>query len=141
MKAVILCGGLGSRLAEETHRIPKPMVKIGNEPILSHIMRIFQPYGVNEFIIAAGYKKEVLKNYYENNSSFKNVNIIDTGDTTLTGGRLLRLKDILAKEKFFFMTYGDGLIDINLDNLLEFIASFIIIWIDIIEEQVEIHDC
>ena len=95
MKVVILCGGLGSRLAEETHRIPKPMVKIGNEPILSHIMRIFQSYGVNEFIIAAGYKKEVLKNYYEGNSNFKNINIIDTGDTTLTGGRLLRLKNIL----------------------------------------------
>ena len=123
MKAVILCGGLGSRLAEETHRIPKPMVKVGNEPILSHIIRIFKFYGINEFIIAAGYKKEVLKNYYENVSNIKNVNVIDTGEKTLTGGRLLRLKNILINENLFFMTYGDGLSDINLDNLLKFHKS------------------
>lgn len=123
MKVVILCGGFGSRLAEETHKIPKPMVQVGGKPILSHIMKIFQYYGFNEFIIAAGYKKEVLKNYYKNNSSFKNVNIIDTGENTLTGGRLLRLKNILINEKNFFMTYGDGLSDINLEKLFKFHES------------------
>lgn len=123
MKVVILCGGFGSRLAEETHKIPKPMVQVGGKPILSHIMKIFQYYGFNEFIIAAGYKKEVLKNYYKNNSSFKNVNVIDTGENTLTGGRLLRLKNILINEKNFFMTYGDGLSDINLEKLFKFHES------------------
>ena len=123
MKVVILCGGFGSRLAEETHKMPKPMVQVGGKPILSHIMKIFQYYGFNEFIIAAGYKKEVLKNYYKNNSSFKNVNVIDTGENTLTGGRLLRLKNILINEKNFFMTYGDGLSDINLEKLFKFHES------------------
>ena len=123
MKVVILCGGFGSRLAEETHKMPKPMVQVGGKPILSHIMKIFQYYGFNEFIIAAGYKKEVLKNYYKNNSSFKNVNVIDTGENTLTGGRLLRLKNILINEKTFFMTYGDGLSDINLEKLFKFHES------------------
>ena len=119
-KAIILCGGLGSRLAEETSKIPKPMVEIGDKPILWHIMKIFQFYGVEHFILAAGYKQEVIREYFKNNKEFKKIEIIDTGKDTLTGGRLLRLKDKLINEKYFFMTYGDGLSDIDLKELLKF---------------------
>lgn len=118
MKVVILAGGLGSRLSKYTNRVPKPMVKINNTPIIEHIMSIYKKYGFNDFIIAAGYKQEVIKKYFKNNSQYK-VEVVDTGKETLTGGRILRLKKIL-NNKTFMLTYGDGLADINLKKLLEF---------------------
>ncbi len=120
MKTVILAGGLGSRLAEYTDKIPKPMVKIGNKPILSHIMNFYQSFGYNDFIIAAGYKKDVIIDYYKGSKEFKNLKIIDTGESTMTGGRILRLKSFFDKNENFFMTYGDGLCSINLDDLVKF---------------------
>jgi glucose-1-phosphate cytidylyltransferase len=123
MKAVILCGGLGTRLSEETVKIPKPMVKIGDKPIIWHIMKIFQSFGVNEFLLAAGYKKEIIEEYFKDNNEFKKIDIIDTGQKTLTGGRLLRLREKLIEEKYFFMTYGDGLSDINIKELTKFHES------------------
>ena len=120
MKVIILAGGLGTRLAEYTHSVPKPMVEIGGEPILSHIMRIFKSYNFNEFIIAAGYKNEVISKYYKNSNEFKNLKIIDTGQDTMTGGRILRLKSLIREDENFFMTYGDGLCNVNLDKLKEF---------------------
>ncbi len=120
MKTVILAGGLGSRLAEYTDKIPKPMVKIGNKPILSHIMNFYQSFGYNDFIIAAGYKKDVIIDYYKDSKEFKNLKIIDTGESTMTGGRILRLKSFFDKNENFFMTYGDGLCSLNLDDLVKF---------------------
>lgn len=120
MKIVILCGGLGTRISEETVKIPKPMVKIGNKPIMCHIIDYFSRFGFNDFLIAAGYKKEKIEEYFHNNKEYENINIIDTGEETLTGGRVLRLKDQLENEKNFFMTYGDGLCDIDLNSLLSF---------------------
>ena len=120
MKTVILAGGLGTRLAEYTENIPKPMVQIGGKPILSHIMNFFQSYGYDDFIIAAGYKKEIIIDYYKNIKEFKNVKIIDTGENSMTGGRLIRLKSYFKEEENFFMTYGDGLATINLDDLKKF---------------------
>ena len=120
MKTIILAGGLGTRLAEYTDKIPKPMVTIGNKPILSHIMNFFQSYGFNDFIIAAGYKKEIIVDYYKHSKEFKNLRIIDTGKDTMTGGRLLRLKPYVNKGEDFFMTYGDGLSTVNLNKLKEF---------------------
>ena len=108
MKVIILAGGKGSRISYYTQKIPKPMIKIGGSPILSHIMRIFKYYGFDEFIIAAGYKKKIIDKYYKNSKEFKNVKIIDTGINTQTGGRILKLKKILKNENNFFMTYGDG---------------------------------
>ena len=120
MKIVILCGGLGTRISEETVKIPKPMVKIGNKPIMCHIIDYFSRFGFNDFLIAAGYKKKKIEEYFHNNKEYENINIIDTGEETLTGGRVLRLKDQLENEKNFFMTYGDGLCDIDLNSLLSF---------------------
>ena len=120
MKAVILCGGLGTRLAEETNNIPKPMVKIGDKPIIWHIMKYFQFYGIDDFVLAAGYKKEKIEEYFLNNKEFRKIRVVDTGQETLTGGRLLRLKETLKNERFFFMTYGDGLSNIDLKKLLIF---------------------
>ena len=119
MKVVILCGGLGSRLSEETRVKPKPMVKIGSKPILIHIMEIYKKYGFNEFILAAGYKFQVIKKYFNKNRRF-NVKVINTGQKSLTGKRIYRLKKLLQKEKDFMLTYGDGLSDINLNKLLSF---------------------
>ena len=120
MKTVILAGGLGTRLAEYTDRIPKPMVQLGTKPILSHIMNSYQSYGYDDFIIAAGYKKEIINEYYKDSKEFKNLKIVDTGKDTMTGGRLLRLKSYFNKNEDFFMTYGDGLCTINLDDLRKF---------------------
>ena len=120
MKTLILAGGLGSRLAEYTDKIPKPMVCLAGKPILSHIMNFYQSYGHDEFIIASGYKKEVITEYYEDSKEFKNLKIVDTGKDTMTGGRLLRLKSYIDKEENFFMTYGDGLCSVNLDDLEKF---------------------
>ena len=99
MKIVILCGGKGTRLAEETTTKPKPMVKIGNLPIIEHIMKIFKNQGFDEFILALGYKGELIKEHFKNKDY--NVKLVDTGEETLTGGRLLKLKKILDKDRFF----------------------------------------
>ncbi|MDC1053655.1 sugar phosphate nucleotidyltransferase [Candidatus Pelagibacter sp.] len=120
MKVVILAGGLGTRLAEYTSTIPKPMVKIGEEPILSHIIRIFKSYNYKDFIIAAGYKKEIIMDYYKNSKEFNDIKIIDTGEKTMTGGRILRLKSFINDNENFFLTYGDGLCNVNLNELIKF---------------------
>ena len=120
MKVVILAGGYGTRLAEYTSAIPKPMVEIGGEPILTHIMKIYKSFNINDFIIAAGYKKEIIIDYYKNSKEFKNLKIIDTGKDTMTGGRLLRLKSMFIENENFFMTYGDGLCDVDLNHLKSF---------------------
>ncbi len=120
MKVVILAGGLGTRLAEYTHTIPKPMVEVGGEPILSHIIRIFKSYNYKDFIIAAGYKKEIIMDYYKNSKEFNDIKIIDTGEKTMTGGRILRLKSFIDDNENFFMTYGDGLCNVNLNELIKF---------------------
>ena len=120
MKTVILAGGYGTRISEYTQKIPKPMIKIGGIPLLTHIMRLFKSYGYNEFLIAAGYKKKIIQKYYLNSKEFQNLKVIDTGVETMTGGRLLRLKNFFNKKENFFMTYGDGLSDINLKKLEKF---------------------
>ena len=123
MKTIILAGGYGTRLAEYTDKIPKPMVQVGNKPILSHIMNFYQSFGYDDFIIAAGYKKNIIIDYYKNSKEFKNLEIVDTGENTMTGGRILRLKSYFAKEENFFMTYGDGLCSVDLRKLLQFHSS------------------
>ena len=120
MKVVILAGGKGSRISYYTQKIPKPMIKIGGSPMLSHIMRLFKYHGFDEFIIASGYKTNVIKNYYKNSKEFKNMKIIETGKNTMTGGRIFKLKKVLQREKFFFMTYGDGVSNIDIKKLLNF---------------------
>jgi glucose-1-phosphate cytidylyltransferase len=120
MKTVILAGGYGTRLAEYTDKIPKPMVQVGDKPILSHIMNFYQSFGYDDFIIAAGYKKNIIIDYYKDSREFKNLKIIDTGENTMTGGRILRLKSHFAKNENFFMTYGDGLCSVNLNKLFQF---------------------
>ena len=117
MKTVILCGGYGTRLSEETVIKPKPMVKIGNKPILEHIMNIYKYYGYNQFILALGYKSEYIKKFYKNK---KNIELVYTGKDTKTGGRLLRLKNYLKNEKTFMLTYGDGVSNINIKNAVRF---------------------
>ena len=119
MKVVILAGGFGSRISFYSKKIPKPMIKIGNIPMLTHIMRIFKSYGFEEFIIAGGYKLSVIKRYYKNSREFRKINIVNTGIKTMTGGRLLKLKKILKKEKLFFLTYGDGVSNLDLKKLLD----------------------
>ena len=120
MKVVILCGGLGSRLAEETKLIPKPMVKIGNKPILSHIMKIYEDYGFNEFILALGYKSHIIKRYISDKKTKSKISCIFTGKSTLTGGRLLRLKNFFKEDETFMLTYGDGLSSQNIKKLIKF---------------------
>jgi len=144
MKTVILAGGFGTRLSEETALKPKPMVEIGGMPILWHVMNIYDAHGINEFVVALGYKGEVIKefflDYYNKRSDLtvslktgeilaeKNcyrdwlVHLVDTGSDTLTGGRLLRLKDRLNDETFM-LTYGDGVADVNITELLAFHRS------------------
>ncbi|MDB9760434.1 sugar phosphate nucleotidyltransferase [Pelagibacteraceae bacterium] len=117
MKIIILCGGLGSRLSEETRLIPKPMVKIGKLPIIKHIMNIYNHYGFNDFILATGYKNKVIENYFKNK---KNIKCIFTGKSSLTGGRLLRLKKFFLPNENFMLTYGDGLTNQNIKKLLKF---------------------
>ncbi len=144
MKTVILAGGLGSRLSEETDVKPKPMVEIGGKPILWHIMKIYSNYGLNDFIICLGYKgyiiKEYFLNYFIHNSDLKldlqknkittinspkenwKVTLVDTGEKTITGGRLKRVKKFLDKSDFCF-TYGDGLSNVNISQLIKFHKS------------------
>jgi len=121
VKVVILCGGYGTRLAEETKVRPKPMVKIGRIPILLHLMNYYYDCGYDEFILALGYKGSYIKRYFRKNrfKKFK-ISLIETGKKSLTGGRLLRLKKYLSNEKTFMVTYGDGLSDLNLSLLKKF---------------------
>ena len=142
MKAVILAGGLGTRLSEETSVKPKPMVEIGGKPILWHIMKIYSYYGINDFIICCGYKgymiKEYFANYFLHQSDItfdmsKNkikihqkraepwkVTLIDTGEKTMTGGRIKRIKGYIDEGEDFCLTYGDGLANINITKLINF---------------------
>ena len=119
MKIVILCGGLGTRLSEETKKVPKQMVKIGNLPILEHIMRIYEKHGYNEFILALGYKKEKIVNHFKKNKK-RDIKFVDTGIDSLTGKRLLKLKKFLISDENFFLTYGDGLSNIDINKLLKY---------------------
>ena len=119
MKVVILAGGLGTRLSEYTKKIPKPMVKINKKPIIFHIMKHYAKFGFKDFIIAAGYKQQVLKNYFRKKNFGWKINIIDTGPKTMTGGRLKRLKKYLKNETFL-LTYGDGISDVNINKLIKF---------------------
>ena len=142
MKAVILAGGLGTRLAEETSIRPKPLVEIGGHPILWHIMKLYSYHGINEFIICCGYKGYLIKEYFANyfmhmsditfdlqNNKMEiherrsepwRVTLINTGENSMTGGRLLMVRDHLKNEKNFCFTYGDGLSDIDISKSLEF---------------------
>ena len=145
MKAVILAGGLGTRLAEETDLKPKPMVEIGGKPILWHIMKIYSAHGVNEFIICCGYKGYMIKEYFanyflhmsdvtfdmsdnsvhvhQNNAEPWSVTLVDTGEHSMTGGRLLRVRDFVKDESAFCFTYGDGVGDVDITTLIEFHRS------------------
>lgn len=121
MKLVILCGGLGSRLSEETKIIPKPLVKVGNKPILWHIMKYYKSYNNNQFILALGYKGKMIENYFRNNRKDGfNIQFVHTGQYTQTGSRLLKLKEYLKDEENFMLTYGDGLCNVNLNKLKQF---------------------
>ena len=116
---VILAGGFGTRISDYTKTIPKPMIKINNKPILVHIMEHYSRYGYKNFYIALGYKGSVIKNYFKKNKFDWNINLIDTGLNTMTGGRLKRMKKILGNETFF-LTYGDGLSNVNINKLKKF---------------------
>jgi glucose-1-phosphate cytidylyltransferase len=144
MKVVILAGGLGTRISEETQVKPKPMVEIGGKPILWHIMKIYSHYGYNDFIICLGYKGHMIKdwfrdhyfhnsdvtldiannsvNYHKSNAENWKVTLVDTGDNSMTGGRLKRVKEHIGDETFMF-TYGDGVADINIAELVKFHKS------------------
>ena len=144
MKAVILAGGLGTRISEETHLKPKPMIEIGGRPILWHIMKLYAAHGVNDFVICCGYKGYIIKEYFANyflhmsDITFDiarnqmevhqqkaepwRVTLVDTGDDTLTGGRLKRLASYLKDEQAFCFPYGDGLSDVDIRASIEFHA-------------------
>ncbi len=119
MKVVILAGGYGTRLSEYTKLIPKPMVKIGGKPIILRIINLYKKYGFKEFYIALGYKGNVIRNFFKKKIKGVEINLIETGKNTMTGGRLKRLKKFLGNETFL-MTYGDGVSDINLKKLVNF---------------------
>lgn len=141
MKAVILAGGLGTRISEETHLRPKPMIEVGGKPILWHIMKMYSAHGVNEFVICCGYRGYMIKEYFanyflhmsnvtfdmannrmdvhQNNTEPWKITLVDTGEQTMTGGRLKRVRSYLGDEDFCF-TYGDGLGDINISELIKF---------------------
>jgi glucose-1-phosphate cytidylyltransferase len=145
MKAVILAGGLGTRISEETHLKPKPMIEIGGRPILWHIMKIYSAHGVNDFVICCGYKGYIIKEYFANyflhmsDVTFDmssntmevhekmaepwRVTLVNTGDDTMTGGRLKRVKNYLQNEEIFCFTYGDGVADINISTQINFHKS------------------
>lgn len=142
MKAVILAGGLGTRLAEETSYRPKPMVEIGGRPILWHIMKTYSHHGINDFVICCGYKGYMIKEYFANYSLHMSdvtfdlktnemvvhkgraepwkITLVDTGDNSLTGGRLLRVKDYVKNDDAFCFTYGDGVTDLNIAEAIKF---------------------
>ncbi len=119
MKVILLAGGFGSRLSEYTKTIPKPMVKVGGKPILFHIMKMYAKYGYKNFYIALGYKGKVIRKFFNKKFYDWNINLIETGHNTMTGGRLKRLKKYIGKDTFM-MTYGDGLSDVNLKKILKF---------------------
>jgi len=145
MKAVILAGGLGTRLSEETSLRPKPMVEIGGKPMLWHIMKLYSNHGVNDFVICCGYMGYVIKEYFANyflhmsDVTFNmrenrmevhekrvepwNVTLVDTGEHSMTGGRLRRVAQYIQDEEYFFFTYGDGLGDINITGSLDYHRS------------------
>lgn len=145
MKAVILAGGLGTRISEETHLKPKPMIEIGGKPILWHIMKIYSSHGVNDFVICCGYKGYLIKEYFANyflhmsDVTFdmtKNsmevhqhhaepwrVTLVDTGENTMTGGRLKRVREYVGNEELFCFTYGDGIADVNISETISFHRS------------------
>jgi len=119
MKAVILAGGYGTRISEESHLRPKPMIKIGNEPIIRHIIDLYANHGINEFLICCGYKGEMIKEYVKTiHTSTLNIKAIDTGLETMTGGRIKRIENHV--DDTFCVTYGDGLSDVNISKLIEF---------------------
>jgi glucose-1-phosphate cytidylyltransferase len=122
MKVIILAGGLGTRISEYTKTIPKPMIDVNGKPILLHIMEHYARFGFKDFYIALGYKGEVIKKYFKNSYSNWNINLIETGKKTMTGGRLKRLEKHIGN-KTFMMTYGDGLSNVNLKKLLKFHKS------------------
>jgi len=119
MKVVLLAGGFGTRLSEYTKTMPKPMIDIGGKPMLLHIMKLYAKYGFKDFYVALGYKGEIIKKFFNKKFFDWNINLIETGSNTMTGGRLKRLKKHIGKETFM-MTYGDGLSNINLKKLLKF---------------------
>ena len=119
MKVILLAGGFGIRLSEYTKTIPKPMIKVGGRPMLIHIMKHYAKYGFKDFYIALGYKGEIVKKFFNKKFSDWNINLIETGENTMTGGRLKRLEKFIGKETFM-MTYGDGLSNVNLKKLLKF---------------------
>ena len=119
MKVVILCGGLGSRLSEETKIKPKPLVEIGNKPILWHIMKYYKSFNINNFVLALGYKGKMIEEYFKkNNKENFNIQFVKTGLKSQTGSRLLKLKKKLVEEENFMLTYGDGLCNVNINQLL-----------------------
>ena len=120
MKVVILAGGKGTRISEYTKSIPKPMIEVGKKPLIVHIMQHYAKFGFKEFIVAAGYKQEIIKKYFKNKDFGWNIKIINTGKNTMTGGRLKRLEKYLKDEKCFMFTYGDGISNVNLKKLLKF---------------------
>ena len=142
MKAVILAGGFGTRLSEETNKVPKPMIEIGGKPILWHIMKIYSKHGINDFIICCGYKGSLIKEYFQNYNLHQSdvtfqiqknitkiqqnrteswtVTLVDTGENTMTGGRLKRVREHVKNEEAFCFTYGDSLSDINISSLIKF---------------------
>jgi glucose-1-phosphate cytidylyltransferase len=122
MKAVILAGGLGTRISEETKSKPKPMIKIGNKPILWHIMKCYAAYGINEFIICCGYKGNIIKDYFKENKTPWELKLVNTGLKTMTGGRLKKVEKYLDNDTFCF-TYGDTLNDLNIKKLIAFHKS------------------
>jgi len=119
MKIVLLAGGFGTRLSEYTGSIPKPMVKINGKPILLHIIKFYAKYGFKNFYVALGYKGEIIRKFFKKKIPNLNINLIETGENTMTGGRLKRLAKYIGKETFM-MTYGDGLCNVNLNKLLKF---------------------
>jgi glucose-1-phosphate cytidylyltransferase len=119
MKIVILAGGLGTRISEYTKSVPKPMIMVKGKPLIYHIMKNYSKYGYKEFYIALGYKGNVIKNYFKKNSFGWKINLINTGKKTMTGGRIKRMKKHLNNETFM-MTYGDGISNVNIKNLLKF---------------------
>ncbi|MDG1012730.1 MAG: glucose-1-phosphate cytidylyltransferase [Luminiphilus sp.] len=142
MKAVILAGGLGTRIAEETRIVPKPMIEIGGKPIIWHIMKVYSAHGINDFIICCGYKGYVIKEYFanyalhmsdvtfdvatnqmaihQNHAEPWTVTVVDTGEHTMTGGRLKRIYDYVKDEELFCCTYGDGVGDMDISSLIQF---------------------
>lgn len=120
MQVVILAGGRGSRLSEHTKLIPKPMVKILNIPLIVRIIKFYKKYGFKDFIIASGYKHRIIKEYFSKNLKDLNIKIVNTGNKTMTGGRIKKLKKYIGHGKRFMLTYGDGLSNVNLNKLLKF---------------------